>query len=245
LGTSGAIASAAHGHTYLAIDCKTGFRLVDCGDMPVARIGRSGLGIERLQGIIVTHFHPDHVATLPVLAVSTWLLGRTEPLPVYGLQDATERIAAMMDLFRADEWPHFPGLPCHAVAGLPGALVLENDELRITCSPTRHTAPSIGLRFENKASGAAVAYSSDTEPCDEVVTLASGVDILFHESTGDGTGHSSAAQAGTIGRRARAARLVLIHYPPGPADHQSCVAEASATFDGPVEMAQDYSEYEF
>jgi ribonuclease Z len=244
LGTAGAVASAAHGHTYLAIDGE-GFLLVDCGDMPVARIRRAGLGLDRLQGVIVTHFHPDHVASLPVLVVSAWLLGRKAPLPVHGLDDVTGRFAALMGLFRSEEWPGLFGLPARSVDRAAGALVLENEEFRITSAPVCHPVPTIGLRIENRRSGNVVAYSADTEPCDAVVALARGASILFHEATGATVGHSSAAQAGAIARRAEVGRLVLVHYPPSPDRHADCTEDASEAFGGRVELAQDFDEYQF
>jgi ribonuclease Z len=245
LGSAGAVADQAHGHTYLAIDSPSGLFLIDCGDSPVTRLQRAGLGIDRLRGVIVTHFHPDHVATLPDLAVSAWLLGRSRPLPIYGLPDVTDRFGAMMRLYRSDQWPGFYGLPDHSVAEVQGAEVLETDDIRITSAPTTHTVPSMGLRIENKATGGIVAYSSDTEPCEELAELSRGASILFHEATGDVAGHSSAAQAGEIGRRARAARLILIHYPPDPARRPNWVSAACEAFGGPVELARDYDQYKF
>ncbi len=47
-------------------------------------------------------------------------------------------------------------------------------------------------------SAAAVAYSSDTSPCDAVVALARDADVLIHEAAKDTLGHSSAAQAGEV-----------------------------------------------
>lgn len=245
LGTAGAVASAAHGHTYLAIDGAEGFLLADCGDMPVARIRRAGLALERMRGVIITHFHPDHVASLPVLVVSAWLLGRTAPLPVFGLEDATERFAAMMGLFRCEEWPGLFDLPVQIVAGAAGALVLQNEEFRITSAPVSHPVPTIGLRIENRRSGAVVAYSADTEPCDEVIGLARGASILFHEATGAAVGHSTAAQAGAIACRAKVGRLVLVHYPPEDGQRAGWIEEASDAFGGRVELARDFDRYEF
>jgi len=206
---------------------------------------RAGLTPERLRGLIITHFHPDHVFGVPILLMNTWLLGRTDPLPVYGLQDALERFKAMMDLLHWQEWPGLFPVPCRTVAEEVGAPVLEDEEFRVTGAPVKHLVPTLGLRIENKRSGGVVAYSSDTSPCDAVVALARGADILIHEAAKNTLGHSSAAQAGEIARRAGAGRLVLIHYRPAPWKYDRWLEEAAAAFGGPVELAQDFGEYVF
>lgn len=245
LGTAAAVPNEAHATTYLAVEGEQGFWLIDCGDSPIVRIRRAGLMLERLHGLIITHFHPDHACGIPVLLMNVWLLGRVSPLPVYGLQDSVERFKAMMDLFRWDEWPGLFEVPCHTVAEEVEATVLEDDEFRITGAPVHHLVPTLGLRIENKRSGGVLAYSSDTSPAEEVVTLARGADILIHEAAENTLGHSSAAQAGEVARRAGVGRLVLIHYRPSPRKYERWLAEAGAAFGGPVELAQDFGEHVF
>lgn len=67
--------------------------------------------------------------------------------------------------------------------------------------------------------GRAVVYTGDTRPVESTVEVASGCDLLVHEATfseeeaerAERTGHSTAAEAGDIARRAGARRLVLTH----------------------------------
>ena len=245
LGTAAAVADEVHANTYLAVEGEEDFLLIDCGDRPLVRIRRAGLAAERLRGLIITHFHPDHVFGIPILLMNLWLLGRSDSLPVYGLPDTLERFKAMMDLFRWEEWPGFFPVPCHVVREEVGALVLEDAEFRITGAPVSHLVPTLGLRIENKRNGGVLAYSSDTSPCDAVVTLARDATILIHEAAKDTLGHSSAAQAGEIARRAAVARLVLIHYRPAPREYDRWLGDAAAAFGGLVELAQDFREYLF
>lgn len=245
LGTAAAVPDARHANTYLAVEGEQGFFLIDCGESPLIRIQSAGLELYRLRRLIITHFHPDHVLGIPILLMNAWLLGRTDPLPVYGLQDALERFEIMMDLFRWQEWPDFFSVSCHTVAEEMSAPVWEDEEFRITSAPVKHLVPTMGLRIENKRSGGVLAYSSDTEPCDAVVELARDADILIHEAAKGTVGHSSAGQAGEIARRAGAGRLVLIHYRPAPWKYDRWVEEAIAAFGGPAELAQDFGEYVF
>jgi ribonuclease Z len=245
LGTAAAVPDERHASTHLAVEGEQGFYLIDCGGRPILRIRQAGLDLDHLRGLIITHFHPDHVAGIPLLLMDTWLLGRTEPLPVYGLQDVIERYNVMMDLFRRSEWPGFFDTPCHVIPDEVGVQVLDDDEFRVVGALVDHVVPTMGVRIESKRSGGVVAYSSDTSPCDAVVELARDADILIHEAAKSTPGHSSAAQAGAIARRAGAKRLVLIHYRPAPHRYNRWIQEASDTFGGPVELAQDFGEYQF
>lgn len=119
-------------------------------------------------------------------------------------------------------------------------MVLERRDHRVLSSPVRHMVPTIGLRFEGLPDGRSVCYSSDTEPCPALSRLAAGADVLLHESSGDGLGHSSAAQAGETAQQAEVGRLLLIHYP--PERRQGLVEQASAAFAGDVQLAQDLME---
>src|SRR5260370_8039463 len=73
--------------------------------------------------------------------------------------------------------------------------------------------PTIGIRVEAKKPAKVLAYSCDTEPCEQTVRLAEGADILIHEAGGASFGHSSAEQAGEIATKAEVGKLYLIHYP--------------------------------
>jgi ribonuclease BN (tRNA processing enzyme) len=49
----------------------------------------------------------------------------------------------------------------------------------ISCAKTTHTDNSLAYRIESQ--GKAVVYTGDTEPCEEVMELAEGADVLIHE----------------------------------------------------------------
>jgi ribonuclease Z len=122
---------------------------------------------------------------------------------------------------------------------------LDCPDFLIKASPVHHMVPTIGLRFEFNKSGKSLAYSCDTEPCEEVVHLANGADVLIHEATGASFGHSSATQAGEIASKAEAGKLYLIHYPTGRFAKGDLVTEASETFHGEIELAKDFMILDF
>ena len=105
--------------------------------------------------------------------------------------------------------------------------------------------PTIGLRMEFKEPNKVATYSCDTEPCEEVLRLARGADILIHEASGEVIGHSSSRQAAEIAAEAGVGQLYLIHYPTGEFWQDNLLEDARSHFDGEVVLAKDLMILEF
>ena len=244
LGTSNAIPSRGHENTHMVVLTPERTVLIDCASNEIVRLEQAGVALEQVSEIILTHFHPDHVGGLPLFLLNMWLMGRQSPLNIYGLGYTLDRVKSMMDLYGWNEWPNFFTVNFFVIPTDDMALVLNNEQMRIIASPVKHFLPNIGLRIELKAENKNIAYSCDTEPCQSIVDLAQGVDILLHETTGDVPGHSSAVQAATVARNAGAGALYLIHYPTGRFASGDLVAEARTVFPGKIVKALDLMEIE-
>jgi ribonuclease Z len=245
LGSSNAIADETHENTHMVLQGVERAILIDCVNNPILRLRRVGVDFNHLTDLILTHFHPDHVSGVPLLLMNMWLLGRRRSLDIYGLHHTLDRIEDLMGFYDWSNWPNFFPVVFHRLPQQDKTPVLESAEFRVTASPVCHLLPTIGLRFEVLQTGKSLAYSCDTEPCNQVVDLAVGVDLLIHEASGHSPGHTSAAQAGTIARQAGAKTLCLIHYPTGNFDSPSLIRLAKENFSGEVFLAQDFMELEF
>jgi ribonuclease Z len=245
LGSANAIPDEEHENTHMAIVGQQQILLIDCVSNPIVRLHKAGLDTDRVSDLILTHFHPDHVSGVPLLLMNLWLLGRKKPLNLYGLAYTLERVKKMMDDYDWASWPNFFPISFNNVPAKEMAPVLENAEWRVFASPVKHLVPNIGLRVEFLQVEKQMAYSCDTEPCPQVVRLARGVDVLIHEASGGSLGHTSPAQAGEIALEAGARSLYLIHYPTNKTSPKAMVDEATASFQGPVALAQDFMKLEF
>jgi len=244
LGSAFVIPDENHANTHLALAGQHGVVMIDASQTPVLRLRKAGLDFNHVHDLVLTHFHPDHVYGVPMLIMEMWLRGRKNPLRIHGLQHCVSRNENLMIAYEWDQWPGLFPVTFHAVDHEPELLVLENEDYRITAVPVKHFIPTIGLRIVDKATGRVLAYSCDTEPFPGVLQLAARADLLIHEATGKGPGHTSASQAGEIAAEAKAKRLVLIHYP-GEADTSQLVPEAAAAFGGPVTLAEDFMVFEW
>lgn len=246
LGSSSAVANEEQENTHMVFQGKKHTILVDCVGSPITRLEKAGIHFNIITDLILTHFHPDHVSSVPLLLMNMWLLGRKKRLNIYGLHHTLTRMENLMGFYNWENWPNFFPVAFHRLPMETMTKAIDNDEFLIHTSPVNHLIPTIGLRVKFHADDFVITYSCDTEPCPNVVTLASDADILIHEATGASTGHSSAAEAGEIAQQAGAGSLYLIHYStqekPKEKALQALVTEAQKTFSGPVKLTKDFME---
>jgi ribonuclease Z len=239
LGTAASVPDADHDTVGLALRGSDWAVLVDCGGSPLYKLARMGVDLDHIRAVVLTHRHADHIYGLPMLVQGLWLSGREAPLPIYGPSEALTVGRGLLELSdltgRSDmfalEWTTIPLRENREV------LTLEGVEIRST--PVAHRAvETLALRFQNLDTGRTIVYSADTEPCQTLVRLASGTDLLIHEATGAQKGHSSPGQAARVAREAGVAQLVLIHYPVRRVNLDAWRAAASE-FGESVSLARD------
>lgn len=82
----------------LALDTGPTWVLVDCGEGTQQQIMRSPLRPSRLDAVLLTHLHGDHVLGLPGLLGTLAMEGRTDPLPITGPLGLRRWLEVMLDL---------------------------------------------------------------------------------------------------------------------------------------------------
>ncbi len=236
LGTANAIPNKQQQNSHLVIETNARYILIDCVGTPVVRLQEAGVDPLKITDLILTHFHPDHVSGVPLFLMDQWLMGRKEPLAIFGLEDVLMRVDQLMNLFRWETWSGFYPVEFHPLPEIEQFQMINEGQIRVWSSPVHHMIPGIGLRMAFP--DGIMAYSSDTAPCEAVIRLASGADVLIHEATGEELGHTSPEQAGQIAQQAGVKRLYLTHYP-GNIDLQEYKNRAREWFSGEVILAQD------
>jgi ribonuclease Z len=239
LGSAASVPDAQHDTVSLLLRGPDWAILIDCGGSPLHKLAQFGVEPEDIRAAILTHHHADHIYGLPILVQGLWLDGREASLPIYGPQQALDRARKLLELFDlADREGIFP-VKWHPVPLREGRHVLTLGNIQITAAPVVHADnDTLALRFEDTATGRAIVYSADTEPCPALARLAAGADLLLHEATGDHPGHSSPAEAAEVAREAGVAQLALIHYPVRGINLEAW-RQRAAGFPGPVTLARD------
>ena len=247
LGTGAAWSGPDRENTFMLVRGKTTNVLIDCGGSPTQRLAHIGVKPNEIDHIILTHNHPDHIYGFPLLLLNAWMAGRKIPIHIYGLKDTIRSAKNILKAMDFDLLPNFTALVYHTIVPNSVTTLPPMGEFDIAAAPTTHFVPTLALRFTDRATGKAFAYSSDTSPDQNVVQVARDVKFLLHEATmltESKEGHSSAREAGEEAAKANAGELVLIHVPPN-VQPQKWRAAAKENFRGKVRVAKDFDRFEF
>lgn len=246
LGSAATLANRHHDSIYLLVEHAGGVLLIDCAGSPPHKLDRVGVDLRQVTDLLLTHDHTDHLYGFPLLVqglmLYEWTGQWSGKLRVWGLGETLATAQALLKTLGLWErieidWRLIPADPNH--------VVFESADLRILTTPVVHLRPTLGVRLEGRETRRVVTYSSDTEPCAAVVTLARGADVLLHEATNQKSapGHSTPVEAGETAARAGAGQLVLVHFDPR-LDAERLCTQAATKFSGPVAVGQDWMEFD-
>jgi ribonuclease Z len=122
--------------------------LIDCGEGTQRQILKSGIGFKRLNRILITHGHLDHILGLAGLLSTFSRWEAIDQLEIYGGKWALERIHDL--LFGVVLRGARPPMQINLHPILPGIL-MEEEKFTLTAFPVWHRgADSYGYLFEEK-----------------------------------------------------------------------------------------------
>lgn len=204
------------------------FLLFDAGDGAQASMEDLLLPVVDLSAIFLTHFHSDHMADLGEVISRSWILGRTEVLPVYG-GPTVERIVDGFNLVYSPDEVYrlahhgeevLPPKTLAAIArriddtGIDGMIVYDEGGVVVRAYGVDHSpvAPALGYRVE--FGGRSVGISGDTVDTSGLRALADGADVLVGEVMDKGFALDSACAFERLGdeRNARLLRDIRTYH---------------------------------
>lgn len=246
LGKSPAMPDAGGAHSGYLVEHDGFTLLLECGGGIFAKL-RELADPASVDAVLITHLHADHTLDLLPFAFALRhdLAERRRRPPLWAPPGARAAFAAYgAALGMGDEI-------------LEGFMLSEYDPdalfelgpftIRLREVPHYVRAWACDLR---EPDGRRLTFGADCGPNDEIVELARDTDLLMLEATeGAGShvgpafrGHLTAAEAGAIGRRAGAGRLLLTHYS-DRLDAGAARVAAEDAFGAQVEMAAERDSY--
>lgn len=242
LGCSGTYASAGGACSGYLVRSDTTSLWLDTGPGTLGNLQRH-VSLGDVDAVVVSHSHPDHWLELPVLcnALKYGIGMGDRRLPVYGTAETEQALSTLIG-------PLGPTFDWHTISA--GSLVDVGD-LALTFSCTDHPVETLAVRVDHGSR--ALGYSADTGPgwsLSELSRIGAGgpVHLALCEASLDTSQerqvqHLSARQAGIAARSADVGRLLLTHLVPGRDPHDA-LADAAATFAGPIDVASLGTTYE-
>ena len=256
------VAIVVNGQAYL-FDAGTG--VVRRAQAAAEKFGMAALDATRLTRLFITHLHSDHTLGYPDLMLTPWVVGRAQPLEVYG----PEGTAAMTDHLkeayaedikvRTEGAEHLRPLTVnvHEISG--AGIVYRDPNATVRAILVSHGSWPQAFGYAIDAAGRSIVISGDTAPTEAIVEACHGCDVLVHEVYsadrfdlvfGPRRGqyhasfHTSTRQLAELAARAKPKLLVLYHQLYfGPRDEVDLEKEIRRTYTGAVVSGRDLTVY--
>jgi ribonuclease BN (tRNA processing enzyme) len=253
--------------------------LVDCGPAATYKLYRAGVKVTEVDHLFFTHLHSDHISDYPCFLLTRFdmLTGQENPLEVYG-PPPTERMTELLmggegsvfwhDVVARTNHPMSlaayrrrrgtgerrpPVVHAHDIG--PGKIA-SGPGWEVTAVEVEHAQPYLEcLAFRFDTDDGAIVFGGDTRPCEALVGLAQGADLLVTECVGlEGTlsegarlAESDTRGCGQVAADAGVKRLVVNHQPPWldePASRTRAIAQIAGVYGGPLIWGEELLEIE-
>ena len=254
--------------------------LVDLGAGVVRRAKAASLdrGIKALEPTnlrvaFLTHLHSDHTVGYPDLILTPWVLGRRNPIEVYGPQGIKGMTEHLLEAYRADFATRTNAETGSGGQNVEGRTVNAHDvhvgvvykdaNVTVTAFATKHAMESYGYRFDTP--DRSIVISGDTSPPQATIDACHGCDVLIHEvRTLEGIAkrppafqrfaskyHTTTAQLAELASAAKPRLLILYHHGivlrpdinPEASSPAALLREMTSRYSGHVVVGRDLDVY--
>lgn len=207
-GTSSPIPAPGRAQACVAVETPEHLYIVDAGSGSAATANLSGVPMGKLRGILITHFHSDHISDIGDFNLNSWVAGRPEPLQIIGPRGVDRIVDGFnmaYELDRGYRVAHHgaellnPELGTLQSKTIEEGVVVDQDGLRITAFEVSHPPiePAFGYRLDY--GGRSVVISGDSLVTNKIVEISNGADVVLHDAMSLQLVRGAAGMARTTG----------------------------------------------
>jgi ribonuclease BN (tRNA processing enzyme) len=213
--------------------------LIDSGPGTLWKMLEAKTTYNDIDLMLYTHIHPDHTADLiPFLFACKYAnQPRQKDLLCMGGPGFNDYFQKLKTIY--GRWIEPQSYPLTVRDVSENTFVFR--DLTLTSRSVAHLPGSVGYRIDLK-SGKSIAFSGDTDYCQNIVNLGFEADLLILEcSFPDGQkveGHLTPSLAGRIGMESHCKRLLLTHLYP-ECDHVDILGQCRKIYTGEILIADD------
>ncbi len=189
--------------TSQVLEVKSHLFLIDCGEGTQVQLRKLKLRFSKINHIFISHLHGDHFFGLPGLVATFRLLGRINPLHIYGPKGIKEAVTLLLKL--GDSWTNYP-LHFYELTDKNSVVVFEDHQVQVTTIPLDHRIYTNGFLIQEKIG---------PRKLNAIAVEAHGIDRCYFQNIKDGKDAPNAT--GTL-----IANSLLSFDPTGPKSYAYC-----------------------
>jgi ribonuclease Z len=218
------------------------------------------LNSQNIKRAFLTHLHSDHTTGFPDLILTPWVMGRNEPLQVYGPEGTKAMAKNIIKAYQEDIRIRLYGRePANnqgwrvIVHEFKQGIIYKDENVTVEAFKVDHGSWPEAYGFKFITADRTIAISGDTRPCENLIRKCKEVDVLIHEvySLKKLKGqtpfwqkyhplfHTSTVELAEIARQVQPGLLILYHQLPWGATDAELVAEITDIYKGKVVSAKD------
>jgi ribonuclease Z len=145
LGTSSMVPTKERNHTSVLVSYNGKNILVDCGEGTQRQLKIEGISASKINKILITHWHGDHVLGLPGLIQTLAANDYEKTLEVYGPKGTKDKFKHMFSAFEFDH----SRIKIDIIEVSKGK-IFEDDDFILEALPLEHGIESLGYNFIEK-----------------------------------------------------------------------------------------------
>ena len=222
------------------------------------------LTVANIKRAFLSHLHSDHTTGYADLILTPWVLGRDEPLEVYGPEGITAMTRHILKAYEEDIRVRLYGLEPANNQGwrvnpheIREGIIYKDENVTVEAFRVEHGSWPEAYGFKFITPDRVIAISGDTRPCPNLLEKCKGADILVHEVYSQEKlkertpfwqkyhpqFHTSTHELAEIAKQVQPGLLILYHQLFWGASDEEMVKEITDRYPGRVVSARDLDIY--